>query len=547
MYEDSFGFSKRPFASVPQVDHYFPGAAIEAARQTLARCIERAEGVGLVIGPSGTGKTLLARMLAEQFNDAFNVALLASGRLGTRRALLQAILFELGQPYRDMDEGELRLALVDYLTAGEASAQGMLLLVDEAHTLPLRLLDEIRMITNLVVGGQPRTRLVLAGSALLEERFASPKLDSFSQRISARCYLESFNREETQAYIHAQIAMAGREGHEVIREDACDAVYQATDGVPRLVNQVCDHALLLACAAGRGQVDRAVVEEAWADLQQLPTPWNGDASRQGSETGILEFGGLDDEPDEAGAAGGPGEAGHASHADEAASFPMLRVSAGPDEPDPDPVAQVERIERAVSDLDEDFQPVGSIGPEVELVFDGPHDPFSEEFEQEEAIVDRHGLERPIDSEASVDRGEPRQSVAEQEHSQESGGETAQAGENVEGQTASVGDEVDVSNAPETAEPDARDATTGEAERTGANQTDDRHVPHAWDGEPETLRMPGQRPNQYAGEDEAAEPEDEDLIIVEEGYDDFEPAVTRPVTTVRRHEYRQLFARLRRGG
>jgi general secretion pathway protein A len=229
MYEDYFGLCKRPFAAVPRVDQYYAAAAIEAARQTLARCIERAEGPGLVVGPSGTGKTLLCRILAEQFKDTFEAVLLSSGRLSTRRALLQAILFGMGRPYRGMDEGELRLAMVDHLTAGDDCPQGMLLLVDEAHTLPLRLLEEIRMITNLVSGGQARVRLVLAGGSVLEERFASPKLNCFNQRIAARCYLESFNREETEGYIHAQIKWAGGEGPEVIPSDACHAVYQASD------------------------------------------------------------------------------------------------------------------------------------------------------------------------------------------------------------------------------------------------------------------------------------------------------------------------------
>ena len=102
---------------MPRVDHYFPAAGIEAARTTLARCVERAEGVGLLVGPTGTGKTLLCQILAEQFRGAFHVALLSSGRLTTRRGLLQAILYELGQPYRGMDEGELRLSLVEYLTS----------------------------------------------------------------------------------------------------------------------------------------------------------------------------------------------------------------------------------------------------------------------------------------------------------------------------------------------------------------------------------------------------------------------------------------------
>ena len=117
MYETYFNLTERPFASVPRVDHYYPAAVIDTARNTLARCVDRGEGVAMIIGPSGTGKSLLCQVLAKQFQDTFQVALLASTHLDTRRSLLQAVLYELNRPYRGMDEGELRLSLVDYVDA----------------------------------------------------------------------------------------------------------------------------------------------------------------------------------------------------------------------------------------------------------------------------------------------------------------------------------------------------------------------------------------------------------------------------------------------
>lgn len=408
MYDTYFGFRQRPFASVPQVDHYYAATAIEAARSNLARCLERGEGAGMVIGPSGTGKTLLCHLLAEQFRTKYQVATLASGRLSTRRSLLQAVLYGLGQAYRGMDEGEARLALVDYLTAGDDCPRGMVLLVDEAHTLPLRLLDEIRMLTNVTRAGQPRVRLVLAGGCALEERFASPKLDSFSQRVVARCYLEAFNRTETQEYIHTRIAAVGGNGETLFPEGTCQAVHRASDGVPRLVNQVCDHALLLAFAAGRRQIDPSQVEEAWGDLQQLPTPWNGECEKPASSASVVEFGGLDDLPAEPLGATGvsveplgatgvspvwseatEGNADAVDDLEEAeAASSALSISAetaGDDEP----VEQLARIEKMLATVDDDFQPAGSIGPEVELIFDEPQHPFQEEFEEEEVICDRY--------------------------------------------------------------------------------------------------------------------------------------------------------------
>ncbi|MGA2796627.1 MAG: AAA family ATPase [Thermoguttaceae bacterium] len=388
MYGAFFGLKKQPFASVPQTDQYFPAATVDSARVALTRCLERGEGVGMVTGPTGTGKSLLCRLLAEQFKATFPVVELSCGRLSTRRSLFQAILYKLGQPYRGMDEGELRIALVDYLTLGKAPYRGMILIVDEAHTLPLRLLDEIRMLTNLAGQGRPIVRLVLAGNGSLEERFAGPKMESFNQRISTRCYLESLGRSEAQDYIHAQIDLAGGCGMDLFSEDACQSVFKATDGVPRLINQLCDHALLVAYAAGCRTIDPAQIEAAWADLQQLPTPWNGDGQHE--QCGVIEFGRIDDSADEA----------SPQTAAENAEFPALRVANDFDEVEAElseVCQQIEHIEQPPAGSEDDFQPLGTIQPEIELVFTDADHPFEEAFEQEEVITDRYAASTPAPS------------------------------------------------------------------------------------------------------------------------------------------------------
>ena len=384
MYEAYFNFTSRPFASTALAEQYFAGAAIENARLRLIRCIDRAEGPGLAVGPSGTGKTLLCQMLGGHFRDKFDVVLLGSGRLSTRKALFQAILYELGRPYRQMDEGELRIALSGYLSDDGAESGSLVLLADEAQNLPLRLLEEIRLLTNIVNQSGPRIRLVLCGGSILEERFASPRLESFSQRIVARCYLEPFNRAETQQYLHERIDAVGGSGESFFDAEASRAVYQATDGVPRLINQVCDHALLMAYSAARKQLRARDIEEAWADLQQLPTPWSDEDTAEVGEkggSGILEFGGLDDEPD----------------FPEQTNKPSLLAALDDGQEDVASVAMadVERLEQTLSDLDEsdldgDFEPAGSIGPEVELTFGELDNPFEEEFQDEEVISRRYG-------------------------------------------------------------------------------------------------------------------------------------------------------------
>ncbi len=403
MYDGCFGLNRRPFASVPQVDHYFPGSAIEGARTTLARCIQRGEGAGLVIGPAGTGKTLLCLLLAEQFRRSFQVAILSSGRLSTRRALFQAILYELGRPYRGMDEGELRLAVIDYLTAGDGSSRGMVLLLDEAHTLPLRLLEEVRLLCNLARSGQPLVRLVLAGAPALEERLANPKLESFNQRLSARCYLEAFSRSETQDYIQSQISWAGGQGDQVFPEVTCQSVFQATGGVVRLINQLCDHALLLGYVAGRRTIEPAGAEEAWADLQQLPAPSAAQSAGGPAGGGVIEFGALDDATGNANNSAGamPGVMPTAIVDMAPPTATVFRVAQIEDEETPpddsEPAVQIHRIEQLLAEADEDFQPAGSIGPEVELCFEEAIHPFREEFEQEEVVSDRYAAAKAATS------------------------------------------------------------------------------------------------------------------------------------------------------
>lgn len=385
MYEHHFALSYRPFPPAAAASCYVPVGSIEESRQAVARCVQRASGPAVVIGGAGTGKTMLCEVLAEQFSQQLCVAHLNNGRLPTPRALLQAILFELGRPYREMDENELRLSLADFLASTEDCPEGLLLIIDEAHTLPVRNFEELRLLTNNASQGQSRVRLVLAGASSLEERLASPKLESFHQRIAARAYLENMSREETTAFICGQIASVGGSPEQMFPADAQKAVFDATDGIPRLVNQLCDHTLIVAYVNQQRSVTAATVQEAWADLQQLPTPWVEPTQKPGraSSAEVIEFGSLADEED-AGPASIPFPHRAEPAASAAATAELLETAGYRGFVSDEQLDEIERqvaAARALDGVDELHSPYAWPAAEA-----ATH-PFAEAFDEEEVIVD----------------------------------------------------------------------------------------------------------------------------------------------------------------
>ncbi len=444
MYEQYFHFHRRPFPAAPSLRLYVSLETMEEHRAKLTRCLARGEGVGLIVGPAGTGKTLLCRVVGADLRQSCELVMPAVGRVPSRRALFQAILFELRRPYQGLDDGELRLSLMDYLLSEERE-RPLLLIIDEADTLPLRLLDELRLLLNLARGEEPPLRLLLSGGTVLEEKLAAGRLQSLSQRIATRCYLDALSRAETFTYVREQVRHCGGVADEIFSEEALAAIYHASGGVPRLINQICDHALLLAFADEARQLSPQLIQEAWSDLQQLPMPWETSASTKTGQSQVVEFGAWNESgpthdlasdlgeaacdvvpPDEHGIALPPGdeqgdampplsefagdldaevETGDAEDAGgregsqprfhgpgpkvggPSGAFPTGAIESEADSPADvaqsvasDPLRHLETAARAVEQLQHEFSPP-STKTEVELIFQDWGNPFEEEFQQ----------------------------------------------------------------------------------------------------------------------------------------------------------------------
>jgi type II secretory pathway predicted ATPase ExeA len=274
VYEAFFGLRSRPFNPLPQVDSYVALSPTREALDGLVRCVEQDRGIGVLTSPAGTGKSLVCRLLHAHFADQRRTVLLTTGRFPTRRALLQAILFEMKHPYVGLSEQEARLRLLDLLQSSPAPINRLLLIVDEAHLLSPKGHEELRTLTDYESGGVPYVSLVLAGQLELEEALAEPAMNALNQRVGCHVSLEPLTIEESYEYIRERLRSAGNDGLTIFSPEALYLICNASEGNPRRLNQLCDHCLLLAYAEGTRPVDASVVRSALLDLRELPLHWN---------------------------------------------------------------------------------------------------------------------------------------------------------------------------------------------------------------------------------------------------------------------------------
>lgn len=552
--------------AVPRTQFYHPARLIDASLHGIDRAIRRAEGIALVVGSPGTGKSLLLAKVAESVADDFKVALLSGASICTRRALWQSILADLGHPYRGIDEADLRIAVAELVRKLAAIGSGLVILVDEAHTLPLRLIDELRLLANTPTP-LPAVHIVLAGPSSLEERLGAAKMESFAQRIAFRSYLEPLDHAETVAYLRTQTKAAGLDWNTCFELGCDDAVYSAADGVPRLMNQICDQALVLLAGASR-RVKPSDIAAAWQEIQRLPSPAlfghahaaerelptecddartaiadditddiaddvaddrdihaadgiaaifsdiSSDSFPDGylvhepgcdSGVGVVEYGSLDD------------------HASDGTMRPFTDIGAimgRVDDAQPVSGRHSNRqsghgqpgSRQSGNSQPDSGRPDAWHGPDVEFVFDASADPFQEFFEQEERVVERYLVRSP-------DNFSRRQHVAS--------GEGASLVRQLAELEEFTGLEESLSAAAAPAVPER-----------GHSRGATFELPI---GVAESAAVEGP-----AVTATAAEPDDADMVVIEE--DMLAQSGGRPaVAAVRLGDYRRLFARLRRGG
>lgn len=266
MYEQFFGLEQRPFLSTPDPAGYFPTPSHEEALALLKCCVNDGEGIGVLAGRPGTGKTLLCHLLLSEIGPSHAPVFVANTHLGSVRSLLQAILFDLSLEYEALDEQELRLRLTQFLLERFYNGQHTLLFVDEAQNLSIDQLEELRLLTNLEGHGERAVQVLLIAQESLAEMLKDERLRAFRQRIAVYARLRPFTADETMEYIRHRIAHAGGNADSIFTASAISEIHMRSEGIPRRINQLCHRTLLLAFAHDLGTVDESDVIAAAGQL-----------------------------------------------------------------------------------------------------------------------------------------------------------------------------------------------------------------------------------------------------------------------------------------
>jgi type II secretory pathway predicted ATPase ExeA len=262
MYEAHFCLKRRPFGSTPNGDYYYPATNHERALSSIQAAIFDFEGITVLTGEPGTGKTLLCHRLLERLGPEVQNAFLANSHLPNRTALLQSFLFDLSLPYLGLSEQELRLALTDHLLKTFEAGKRTVLLIDEAQHLDVDLLEELRLLGNLEANHRRALQVILVAQPGLLNTLNRPELAGLQQRVAIRVSVEPLDRHEAADYLVQHIRASGGRPQSIFTDEALEVLAVGTRGIPRLLNQTGNQALLLAQSANLSAVDAEVAMEA---------------------------------------------------------------------------------------------------------------------------------------------------------------------------------------------------------------------------------------------------------------------------------------------
>jgi type II secretory pathway predicted ATPase ExeA len=288
MDDSLFGLKQRPFRNNLDTKAYYPASGHEQSLAQLLGAIKKEDGIALLTGEVGVGKTLLCHCLVERLGDT-ETCLLTNSHFADRTALLQAVLYDLSLSFNGLTEQGLRLALSDHLLARFSSGQPVVLIVDEAHHLSADVLEELRLLTNMEGPEGKALQVVLCGHVAILEKLQKPELACLAQRLATRARLEPLCLHEAADYLVHHLRLAGPNAINLFTDEALDLIARSARGIPRRLNQAASQALDLARETDMPCVDAEVALEALAlvGLEVEDSPGSSDGpGTEGSQQDV---------------------------------------------------------------------------------------------------------------------------------------------------------------------------------------------------------------------------------------------------------------------
>ena len=266
MYESFYGLQEKPFSTLPDPDFLFMSKRHRLALTMLEYGIQNRVGFSVICGEIGCGKTTLVRKLLAAVDETVHVGLVNNTHVAIAD-LLEWIMLAFGQPYAGMTQVERYDRFQQFLLAEYASNRRVVLIVDEAQNLNAGALEALRMLSNINADKDQLLQVILVGQPQLKDLLNRPDLHQFAQRVGVDFFIPPLDGAEVRKYVQHRLKVAGRE-EELFLPDALDRIAEASRGVPRSINILCDTALVYGFAVEAPTIDASVVEEVLQDRRR---------------------------------------------------------------------------------------------------------------------------------------------------------------------------------------------------------------------------------------------------------------------------------------
>jgi len=277
MYLQHYGLLRAPFEMTPDPAFLYLGEAHQEALATLVYGVRARKGFVMLTGEVGTGKTTLLHALLSQLDPNTLAAFVFNPRVDVLD-FFRLLFEEYGIATPCSSKGEYLIALNKFLIDRLERDYPTLLIVDEAQNLSAEMLEEIRLLSNLETPTSKLIQIMLVGQPELEEKLARNELRQLRQRIVLRFRLRPFEADETEHYVQERLRLAGYTGKGLFKRGAVQRLHAVTGGVPRLINVVCDGALLLGYGRRQNTIEASAIDEVARDLALGERP-----TREGAE------------------------------------------------------------------------------------------------------------------------------------------------------------------------------------------------------------------------------------------------------------------------